>query len=41
MGVEDDFARFGRIQNGEDLIQSVSIIERSRSFAAIEAPLYY
>lgn len=41
IGGEGDFARFGRLRNGEDLVQSVSVIERSRSFAAIEAPLYY
>lgn len=41
MGVEGDFSRFERLRNGEDLVQSIGIIERSRSFAELDAPLYY
>lgn len=41
MRVEGDFSRFERLRNGEDLVQSIGIIEQSRSFAELDAPLYY
>lgn len=41
MGVDVDFSRYGRLQNGEDLLQSITIVERSSAFAHIDAPLYF
>lgn len=41
MGVDVDFSRYGRLQLGEDLLQSITIIERSGTFVHIDAPLYY
>ena len=41
MESERDFGRFGRMQNGEDLVQSIAVIEASRTFVEMDAALYY
>lgn len=41
MGIDVDFSRYGRLQSGEDLLQSIVVVERSSTFVHIDAPLYF